>query len=139
MYLARRLPQIHMYNEGFVFLMWRKAEVLRWDQIETIWHEPGDSESNDWITLRIRKTDGTELKVQVVGVLRDGREICRTIEREFVRIRLPGMIELYEAGHSITFDDLSVNKLGLTRKGETLPWSQVQSIDVGDRRFLIEE
>jgi hypothetical protein len=44
------------------------------------------------------------------------------------------VIEQYEAGHSIAFGELSVNKLGLTRKGETLPWSQVQSIDVGDQR-----
>ena len=34
--------------------------------------------------------------------------IYGTIERESVRIRLPGMIEQYEVGHSIAFGDLSV-------------------------------
>jgi len=66
-------------------------------------------------------------------------EIRATIEREFVRIRLPGMIEQYEAGHSIAFGDLSFSKLGLTYQGETLAWSQVQSIDVGDQRAEIKK
>ena len=124
---------------GFVYLRWRKAEVLRWEQIKTVWYETGDPDSNVWDTLRIRKTDGTDLKLRVVNVLRDSSEIYGTIEREFVRIRLPGMIEQYEAGHSIAFGDLSVNKLGLTRQGEILPWSQVQSIDVGDQRVKIKK
>ena len=84
------------------------------------------------------KTDGTELKVRVI-VLRDAPEIYSTIEHEFVRIRLPGTIEQYEAGNDIAFGKLSVNKLGLTRKGETLPWSQVQSIDVGEQRVEIKK
>jgi hypothetical protein len=49
------------------------------------------------------------------------------------------MIEQYEAGHSIAFGELSVNKLGLTRKGETLPWSQVQSIHLGDLHVEIKK
>lgn len=131
--------QIHMYTEGFVYLRWPKAKALRWEQIETIWYELINDTQGPWNTLRIRTTDGTELKVWVVTILRDAREIYRTIEREFVRIRLPGMIEQYEAGHSIAFGDLSINKLGLTRKGETLPWSQVQSINLGDLRVEIKK
>jgi Family of unknown function (DUF6585) len=131
--------QVYMYTDGFVYLRWRKAEALRIEQIETIRYGTADTDSNIWISLRLRKTDGTELKVRIGAVLRDARGIYSTIEREFVRIRLPGMIEQYEAGHSIAFGELSVNKLGLTRKGETLPWSQVQSIDVGDQRVEIKK
>lgn len=131
--------QVYMYTEGFVYLRWRKAEALRWEQIETIWYGTADTDSNVWHFLRLRKTDGTELKVRVGIVLRDAREIYSTIEREFVRIQLPGMLEQYEAGNDIAFGELSVNKLGLTRKGETLPWSQVQSIDVGEQRVEIKK
>jgi hypothetical protein len=133
-----RKQQIHLYTEGFVYLKWPKAKALRWKQVETICYELTNSEGA-WDTLRLRTTDGTELKVWVVTILRDAREIYRRIEREVVRVRLPGMIEQYEAGHSIAFGDLSVNKLGLTRKGETLPWSQVQSIKVRDQRVEIKK
>jgi len=142
-YLILRKLQVHMHTEGFVYLRWRKAEILRWDQIETIWYKLAYSEAFFWDTLHLRKTDGTELKVWGVNGLRDAREIYRTIEREFSRIRspevLPGMIEQYEAGHAIAFGDLSVNKLGLTYQGVTLPWSQVQSIDVGDQLVEIKK
>jgi len=125
--------QIHLYTEGFVYLRWPNAKALRWEQIETIWYELRNSDTQDpWDTLRICTTDGTELKVWVVTTLRNARDLYRRIEREFVRMRLPGMLEQYEAGNNIAFGELSVNKLGLTRKGETLPWSQVQSIDVGE-------
>jgi hypothetical protein len=140
LYLAVwKKQQIHIYTEGFVYLRWPKAKALRWEQIETIWYETANMNSNVWDTLRIRTTDGTELRVSVVTLLRDAGEIYRTIERKFVRIRLPGMLEQYEAGNDIAFGELSVNKLGLARKGETLLWSQVQSIDVGDQRVEIKK
>jgi hypothetical protein len=82
--------QIHLYTEGFVYLRWRKAEALRWEQIETVWYEMEDTDHHFWDSLRLRTTDGTELKVRVSRVLRDNSEIYATIEREFVRIRLPG-------------------------------------------------
>ena len=133
--------QVHIYTEGLVYLWPRTAEALRWEQIKTVWYEETvwfAEDTKDWDYLRIRKTDGTELEVRV-SVLRGSSEIYRTIEREFVRIRLPGMIEQYEAGHSLAFGALSVNKLGLTYQGETLAWSQVQSIDVGDQRVEIKK
>ncbi len=133
--------QVHIYTEGLVYLRQRKAEALRWEQIKTVWYEKTvwfAEDTNDWDYLHIRKTDGTELEVRV-KVLSGSSEIYATIEREFVRIHLPGMIEQYEAGHSIAFGALSVNKLGLTYQGETLAWSQVQSIDVGDQRVEIKK
>jgi len=139
-YLTGRKQQVHIYTQGFVYLRWHKAEALRWDQIETLWCAMPDSASYIWDTLRIRTTDGIKVWVIVAAtVLRDSSELYRTIEHEFVRIRLPGVIEQYEAGHSIAFDNLSVDKLGLTYQGETLPWSQVQSIDVGDQRVWINK
>ena len=57
-----------------------------------------------------RKIDGSELKVRGY-VLDNSSDIYQAIEREFVRIRLPGMLERYEAGNSIAFGELSVNKL----------------------------
>ena len=133
--------KVHIYTEGLVYLRQRKAEALRWEQIETIWYEKPEwfvEDSNDWEYLHIRKTNGIALDIWVKG-LSGSSEILATIEREFVRIRLPGMIEQYEAGHSIAFGGLSVNKLGLTYQGETLAWSQVQSIDVGDQRVEIKK
>ena len=139
-YSTSRKQQVHIFTKGFVYLSPRrvdKIEVLRWDQIKTIWYELTDSAF--WDSLRLRRTDGTALKVQVLHELRDARELYRTIEREFVRIQLPGVIAQYKAGHAIAFGELSVNQLGLTNKGETLPWSQVLSIDVSDRRVWIKK
>jgi hypothetical protein len=134
LYYEKLKQQVHVYTEGFVYLRRRKGVALRFAQIKTLWYERAE----DVDSLCIRKIDGSELKVRGY-ILRDSSEIYQTIEREFVRIRLPGMLERYEAGNDIAFGELSVNKLGLTRKGETLPWSQVQSIQVGDLRVWIKK
>ena len=48
--------QVYMYTEGLVYLRWRKAEVLRFEQIETIWYGTGDEDTHIWHFLRLRKT-----------------------------------------------------------------------------------
>lgn len=125
------------YTEGFVYQKRRKTEVLRWEWIETIWRGVEDEGSVNLKSMRIRKTDGTQFSF--APMLRDSLEICDAIEREFVRVRSPGMIEQYDAGGILFFDKLGFQLGGISNGKDILPWSSVASIEVSKNHVTIKK
>lgn len=135
-----RKQQVHLYTEGFIYFTKHKAEVVRWDQIETIWRGKSDEGRVTRDSLHLRKIDGTKCTLDVP--LRDRLEMCETIEREFVRIHLPGIIERYNAGNTLDFGFLSISLEGIAKYKDVLPllpWNEVESIEVGPEYLKIRK
>jgi hypothetical protein len=135
-----RKQQVHVFTEGFIYFTKHNTEVVRWDQIETIWRGKSDDGRVTMDSLHLRKIDGTKCILDVPW--RDRLEVCETIEREFVRIRLPGIIERYNAGNTLDFGFLSISLEGITKYKDVLPlllWNEVESIKVGPEYLKIRK
>ena len=135
-----RKQQVHVYTEGFIYFTKHKAEIVRWDQIDTIWRGKFDEGRATMDSLLLRKTDGTKCTLDVP--LRNRLEMCETIEREFIRTRLPGIIERYNAGNTLDFGFLSISLQGITKYKDVLPllpWNEVESIEVGPEYLKIRK
>lgn len=82
-FFSYRYRQVYLYMEGLVYCTWRSAGVLRWEAIEQLsWRKRGST-----VSLRVRKTDGTQITFWLTFPAYECTAIYNTIENEFARVR----------------------------------------------------
>lgn len=126
---------VYVFEHGFLCKKGNQTpQPFRWDQIEAIWYQVTRHYRNGIYTgtthrYKVRRRDGHEVvlndRFTQVGKLGD------TISNQVTRTLLPQVIAAYNAGQTITFGPLSVNRQGLTNiLGKLLPWSEITGIDI---------
>ena len=136
-----RNDRAFVFAEGFIAHARNETFVSRWDQIETIWRGTKDNEGGiNMNTLRLRKTDGTEIKNAQMPHVQNISALCDTIEREFVRINLPAAIDSFRSGVPLTFGKLTISLSGVDKgKGEMLLWSQITHFEAAKTTIAIRK
>ena len=136
-----RNDRAYVFTNGIITVVGKQSVVYRWDQLQTIWRGTKDNEGGiNTNTLRLRKTDGTEIKSSQFPGVQHASELCDTIEHEFVRLNLPAAIDIFRSGMPLTFGKLTISLSGVDKsKGEILPWSQVTHFDVTKRDITIRK
>jgi hypothetical protein len=126
---------VYVFEQGFLFKKGNETpQPFRWDQIEAVWYQVTRHYRNGIYTgtthrYRVRRKDGYQIvlndRFTNVGQLGD------TISNQVTKILLPQVIAAYNAGQTITFGPLSVNRQGLLNVlGNLLPWSEITGIEI---------
>ena len=119
-----------------------KFRVIRWDEIETIWHSSARLPTSLYAgshIYAIRCHDGYRLTINVFrSRLNNMDNLNQTIDEQFTRRRLPFQFADYQAGQTLNFGPLSINRDGILAHDKMLPWEQVADITLlKDRRLVI--
>lgn len=126
---------VYVFEHGFLFKKGKEApQPFRWDQIEAVWYQVTRRYYNGVYTgtthrYRVRRRDGYE--VVLTDRFTNVGQLGETISNQVTQILLPQVIAAYNAGQTITFGPLSVNRQGLSNiLSNLLPWSEVKGIDI---------
>lgn len=138
-YRYRHREQVHVFEDGFVFLEGREQSyALRWDKIEILLRGKLDPKHAKRIVrdtlIFVTDKDATiifEPKVQAA------MELCNTIERAYTDYRSPGMLELYHMGEDLDFGNLIIDQEGVTHvhtnvdEEDNVSWDEIDTFEVG--------
>mgnify|MGYP007135461659 CR=1 FL=1 len=146
-YRYRHLEQLHIFEDGFVYLTGlvhvkgrEKSYAVRWDSINILLRGTLDTKRTGHILYdRLSVTTDKDTLIYICPRLQQRMELCNLIERGYTGYRLPGMLELYKMGEELEFGDLALNNQGISRfindgeDEEVLDWDEVAAVDVGDQ------
>jgi hypothetical protein len=125
-----------VFERGFV---WgdrqRELTVLPWSRIRVLrtitrYYQSGTDDRTEYAYTVVRD-DGTKLPM-THGDLPQGHlfVLGETIEREIVAIRVPRALTAIAEGRQLAFGGLAVDATGISAGSDTLPWHEVEAIDV---------
>jgi hypothetical protein len=117
---------------GLIYVR-RKAEVIRWDQIERIWKDIRMSKQTVVERLyTLRRSDDTLFLF--TSELQDVEKLGQLVEEEVTRRLLPRAIAVYRAGAPVVFDEVvvSVRGIGIKEGRRLLYWDDLAKIDVDE-------
>jgi len=126
---------VYVFEQGFLYKKGNQApQPFRWDQIEAVWYQVTRHYTNGVYTgtthrYKVRRRDSYEIvlndRIAKVG------QLGETINNQVTKTLLPQVVAAYNAGQTITFGPLSVNRQGLVNiAGKLLPWSEITGIDI---------
>jgi hypothetical protein len=123
--------------EGFVRLSGDRAEVCRWDEIDTF-EEKVEAQRKDqlWTVYRLRRTDGVPF-VFKGNHLENTRKFGQILRQEILRWRLPDLVQQLNKGGTVVFGRLQVGPAGVANGLRTLSWDEIAGIEVNKERLTI--
>ncbi|RAQ96246.1 DUF6585 family protein [Thermogemmatispora tikiterensis] len=138
--------RIDLFSNGFIHTSPLNQQIFPWKEIKMLWRGTYKNSSNtqsagvkDIDTIKIRDKQGRAFEISTLHKLNEHERarICDTIESYFVATHLPALLEGYQRGEILNFDPLFVSRDGLWNKGDFLPWSQVETIEIGPEQIVI--
>jgi len=130
--------RVLLCTEGILRTSGSKVEIVRWDQVEAFWQAVTKRYMNGVYTgtthiYTLRRADGVVFKFN--DTINKVEALGNAVQREVTRVLLPKFIYAYNAGSTVTFGPLSINKQGISNSKEMLPWSQYKDMQV--RRGIV--
>jgi hypothetical protein len=129
--------QVQIYEHGFAYTQRNSTYNFRWDEIDAIWQHivtyrirlliffiPVSSSYK----YTIRKTDGETIKL--TNSIRKVGELGTRIQQQVLKHKMPGAIEAYNSGDTLQFGKLSISQTGINNGKETIPWEQVNGVQI---------
>lgn len=129
--LLYRSWHVYVYADGFAFTRGGKLDAFRWEQVESMWQR---------ITRRYMNGIyyGTEYKYTIRGEngqqviltnrITDVGTLGETISERVTRVKLPSVIDAFQAGSVVSFGQLSVSTQGVSNSKEWVSWDQIKDI-----------
>jgi hypothetical protein len=128
--------RVQVFENGMIYTRNGSKVTIPWSTVKSIWQDLtrfsayGLTSRGAAHIYRIETTDGRKYKF--TDSLRTVEGLGREIQQGVAKTRLPKMLDDFNKGETIDFDRLSLSQAGITKRGETLPWAQVQHIGVAD-------
>jgi hypothetical protein len=119
--------RVYLFQNGFVSSRGGQPEVVRWDQVKTVWQRVVSSRYGR-VSYRytIERLDGVMFKVNTM--LKNASLLGQNMQQEVTRTHMPQAIAAYNAGNVIPFGPFSVSLQGIRKGDMLLPWNQVQGL-----------
>ncbi|HLI71622.1 MAG TPA: DUF6585 family protein [Ktedonobacteraceae bacterium] len=116
-----------------------KFRVIRWEEIETVWQAsarafPSTLFRGRLYTIRCHDSYTLTFMNHVRRLLDD---LDQVFEAQFTRRRLPFYFADYQAGRTLDFGLVKVNREGIVVREKMLPWEQVADISLLKRQRLV--
>ncbi len=125
----------YVYTEGFLRARGKLYDIVRWEQIESIWCKPGKHSYGPGLTITIRLDDGNVLKFDdTVGFV---DVLFRRIQEHVDKRLLPRVLEDFQHKKDVTFGKIHVDSQGINNEKELVPWDQVDKIDVTEDDLVV--
>lgn len=130
--MKRRDIHVYLCDQGLIYTGARiHPQPFRWDQMQ-VWRAVTRYSRNGIHTrttyrYTIQRQDGYRIILQYfVGI----KTLGETISNQITQAVLPQATQAYNAGQTVQFGSLSLNRQGVSNGWNVLPWSQVEAIDV---------
>jgi hypothetical protein len=133
---------IHLTSSGI--LLTHEHKLLPWDDVERVDIEDmtlsigSEGDDWDWATINISGIPNIGLfKAVVEHVIYEPDE--PVLSTDSLSQALPAQIVAYNAGFSIFFGALCINKAGISfdNSDEQLPWSEIASFAIGESELMV--
>jgi hypothetical protein len=128
--------RVLLFPEGFVHFRGGRVNVFLWDEITEVYqsmqrtHRMGRGVQRSY-TVKSAQGQKSVLTGELAGIAALGDHI----QEEVTRRLLPRSLAEYQAGQTLSFGKLSLDKGGLTLGSQALPWDQVEETRI-DRGVL---
>ena len=134
-----RILRVFVYDNGLIYVGQNSLQCIYWQNVQTVWHKverQTSSNSNGYSRITIKHTytvnciDGTFLKLD--DTFAHVRQLGGSLEVETAPYILPGVLSTYQMSQSVVFGPLAVTPEGLRYGAKTLPWTEMESININE-------
>ncbi|MBN2392790.1 MAG: RHS repeat protein [Anaerolineae bacterium] len=124
---------VRIFTDGFTRTMAGQMDVIRWDEVAEIWQNVtqtyrGNVRTNTTHIYTVRLTDGRKFVFN--GQMDKIAALGSALQQQCASGMLPRAREAYQAGESLVFGPFSVNRAGIAKGRATLPWEQVEQVEL---------
>ncbi len=129
----RRDLCVRLFTDGFTRTLGGQTVAVRWDDVTEVWQNVietyrGSAHTNTTYIYTVRLADGRKFVFnnqvdKIAGLGAAMQKACA--ERMFPRARAA-----CDAGESVAFGPFAVSRIGLSAGGKTLPWEQVERVEL---------
>jgi hypothetical protein len=127
------------FPEGLIRLHGRKVEAFFWDEIEEVcWNRIESHWARIWEgskKLIVQRTTGR--KVIFDDSLPKLETLGEIVQKQTLNHLLPQALKMFEAGDTLRYGKLGVDRHGLIHEKELLPWKELQEFQVGEDAIRI--
>ena len=135
--------RVYQFVNGIVHAKGQQIATIRWDQIDAIWIKlirqryyigiagvfaSALASSRRTQSITVRRVDGASFKL--TNMLRGHVQLMQNIEQAVMQAHMPRAVAAYQSGQVIPFGPLTVARQGMGNGRETIPWQEVQNVDV---------
>jgi len=129
----RRDLCVRLFTDGFTRTLGGQTVAVRWDEVTEVWQNViqtyrGSAHTNTTNIYTVRLTDGRKFVFndQVDKIAGLGA----ALQQQCAARMLPRVHATYNAGEVITFGPFGVSRSGITKGNTTLPWQQVEQVEL---------
>ena len=129
----RRDLCVRIFADGFTRTLAGRTEVVRWDEVAEVVQNVtqtyrGNVRTNTTHIYTVRLTNGRKFVFN--GQVDKIAGLGSALQQHCAAGMLPRAREAYQAGESVTFGPFSVSRAGIAKGKATLPWEQVEQVEL---------
>jgi len=141
--------RVYQFANGLIRAKGAKLDVIRWDQVVSIVQNvqligyyggligmmARNSASTN--TVVVQRNDGATFKFG--STLRHVIQLIQTIQGAVTQAHMPKAMAAYNAGSPVVFGMFILSQQGLNNWRGTIPWNEVQSVDIKNGHVIIKQ
>jgi hypothetical protein len=134
--------QVYLFEQGLVIDKRKQVQAFPWNQVAAVWQSITRTYRNGryvgtTYTYTLRRVDGYQLKLN--NLTKDIAELGPAMAQGITRELVPRALHAIRVGQTLAFASFSVNRQGIGKGREFLPWSQVQVVEVQQGRVTVKK
>lgn len=134
--------RVLVLEQGIVRLGGGKREVVRWDDITSVFqaivvHYTNGIKTGTTHTYTIYAQHGQ--KVVFNDTVKNVEALGNTIQQQTSARLMPRYSQTYNSGAAVTFGKLTLSKAGISNDKETIPWEQVQAVNINAGQISVRK
>lgn len=140
--LRGRGIRLWVFEKGLVYRFAGKTLVAEWGDIESVWSREHLADAKYGLihrSFRVKPRNGRQILIAdtiwlLPHLILDVGQFATLVElvsQEMRRHWVPKILDSIRAGENVSFGIIQVNQEGLRWKGEMVPWSELEAIQVG--------
>ncbi len=133
-YLMQMRARVDIHQNGLAGIDWRgRRFAFRWDAVTGVYEFIGYNQhtghgANQWV-YTVHTRDGQRIKLDMS--YEKTRSLGYTVLKETGKLLLPAAQEALRSGGTVSFgEQVSLDQGGFVAQGGTLPWDQVEKIEI---------
>jgi hypothetical protein len=134
--------KVYLFQQGMVIERKGQLQAFPWNQTAEVFQSITRHYRNGIYTgttyrYTLRRVDGYQLKLDNMtkGIAELGQAVAQGVAQALV----PRALQSIQAGQTLTFAQFSINAQGIGNGRETIPWQQVEAVNVNRGQISIQK
>jgi len=140
--------RVYQFANGLIRVKGKELAVIRWDQVvAVIQHVQRRGyyggligmmlrNSTSTHTIIVQRNDGATFKFS--NTIKHVTQLIQTIQGAVTQAHMPRAMAAYNAGSPVVFGSFTLSQQGLSNGRETIPWNEVQSVDIKNGQVIVK-